>query len=198
MLERRGVKVFSGKCRKVKVVGLLKRIYILEGAIGLLSSKQMKGKKVMNENEVGGQVGGKKEVYWKRFVQKLGNVRVMRMMETSVASDFDKNMMSAVVEAILEEDAARLQGFAVVLSEVEVIVEAATKLKVAYWYARWWYLDMAENDWMTSGGVQVNTRNWRKLMLAWWRNAYDETKEEIKGEYAIRLEVTQAILARET
>ena len=170
----------------------------MEGAIGLLSSKQMKGKKVMNENEVGGQVGVKKEVYWKRFVQKLGNVRVMRLMETSVASDFDKNMMSAVVEAILEEDAARLQGFAVVLSEVEVIVEAATKLKVAYWYARWWYLDMAESGWMTSGGVQVNTRNWRKLMLAWWRNAYDETKEEIEKEYAISQEMAQAILARET
>ena len=148
----------------------------------------------MNENEV----GGKKEVYWKRFVQKLGNVRVMRMMEMSVASDLDKNMMSAIVEAMLEEDAARLQGFAVALSEAEVIVEAAIQLKVATWYARWWYLDMAENDWMTSGGVRVNTRNWRKLMLAWWRNAYDETKEEIKKEYAIRQEVAQAILARET
>ena len=148
----------------------------------------------MNENEV----GGKKEVYWKRFVQKLGNVRVMRMMETSVASDLDKNMMSAIVEAMLEEDAARLQGLAVALSEAEVILEAAMKLKVANWYARWWYLDMAENDWMTSGGVRVNTRNWRKLMLAWWRNAYDETKEEIQKKYAIRLEVAQAILARET
>ena len=166
----------------------------MEGAIGLLSNKQMKGKKVMNENEV----GGKKEVYWKRFVQKLGNVRVMRMMETSVASDLDKNRMSAVMEAISEEDAARLQGFEQVLSEVEVIVEAEVQLKIAYWYARWWYLDMAENDWMTSGGVRVNTRNWRKLMQAWWRNAYDETKEEIKNEYAISYEVTQAILARET
>ena len=148
----------------------------------------------MNENEV----GGKKEVYWKRFVQKLGNVRVMRMMETSVASDLDKNMMSAIVEAMLEEDAARLQGLAVALSEAEVILEAAVQLKVANWYARWWYLDMAENDWMTSGGVRVNTRNWRKLMLAWWRNAYDETKEEIQKKYAIRQEVAQAILARET
>ena len=148
----------------------------------------------MNENEV----GGKKEVYWRRFVQKLGNVRVMRMMETSVASDLDKNMMSAIVEAMLEEDAARLQGLAVALSEAEVILEAAVQLKVANWYARWWYLDMAENDWMTSGGVQVNTRNWRKLMLAWWRNAYDETKEELEKEYAIRQEVAQAILARET
>jgi hypothetical protein len=166
----------------------------MEGAIGLLSNKQMKGKKVMNENEV----GGKKEVYWKRFVQKLGNVRVMRMMETSVASDLDKNRMSAVMEAISEEDAARLQGFEQVLSEVEVIVEAEVQLKIAYWYARWWYLDMAENDWMTSGGVRVNTRNWRKLMQAWWRNAYEETKEEIKSEYAIRQEVAQAILARET
>ena len=152
----------------------------------------------MNENEVGGQVGVKKEVYWRRFVQKLGNVRLMRMMEMCVASDLDKNMMSAIVEAMLEEDAARLQGFAVVLSEAEVILEAAVQWKVATWYARWWYLDMAENDWMTSGGVRVNTRNWRKLMLAWWRNAYDETKEEIEKEYAIRLEVTQAILARET
>ena len=147
----------------------------------------------MNENEV----GGKKEVYWRRFVQKLGNVRLMRMMEMCVASDLDKNMMSAIVEAMLEEDAARLQGFAVVLSEAEVILEAAVQLKVATWYARWWYLDMAENDWMTSGGVQVNTRNWRKLMLAWWRNAYDETKEEIQKEYAISQEVAQAILARE-
>jgi hypothetical protein len=160
----------------------------------------------MNENEFAGQnevaggneVGGKKEVYWKRFVQKLGNVRVMRMMEMSVASDLDKNMMSAILEAILEEDVARLQGFEVVLSEAEVILEASVQLKIAYWYARWWYWDMAENDWMTSGGVRVNTRNWRKLMQAWWRNAYDETKEEIKGEYAIRLEVAQAILARET
>ena len=148
----------------------------------------------MNENEV----GGKKEVYWKRFVQKLGNVRVMRMMEMSVASDLDKNMMSAILEAILEEDVARLQGFEVVLSEAEVILEASVQLKIAYWYARWWYLDMAENNWMTSGGVQVNTRNWRKLMLAWWRNAYEETKEEIKNEYAISYEVAQAILARET
>ena len=152
----------------------------------------------MNENEVGGQVGVKKEVYWRRFVQKLGNVRLMRMMEMCVASDLDKNMMSAIVEAMLEEDAARLQGFAVVLSEAEVILEAAVQWKVATWYARWWYLDMAENDWMTSGGVRVNTRNWRKLMLAWWRNAYDETKEEIEKEYAIRQEVAQAILARET
>ena len=148
----------------------------------------------MNENEV----GGKKEVYWKRFVQKLGNVRVMRLMETNVASDLDKNMTSAVMEAISEEDAARLQGFEQVLSEVEVIVVAEVQLKIAYWYARWWYLDMAENDWMTSGGVRVNTRNWRKLMLAWWRNAYEETKEEIKNEYAISQEVAQAILARET
>ena len=148
----------------------------------------------MNENEV----GGKKEVYWRRFVQKLGNVRVMRMMEMCVASDLDKNMMSAIVEAMLEEDAARLQGFAVVLSEAEVILEAVVQLKVANWYARWCYLDMAENDWMTSGGVRVNTRNWRKLMLAWWRNAYDETKEEIQKKYAIRQEVAQAILARET
>ena len=152
----------------------------------------------MNENEVGGQVGVKKEVYWRRFVQKLGNVRLMRMMEMCVASDLDKNMMSAIVEAMLEEDAARLQGFAVVLSEAEVILEAAVQWKVATWYARWWYLDMAENDWMTSGGVQVNTRNWRKLMLAWWRNAYEETKEEIEKEYAISQEVAQAILARET
>ena len=152
----------------------------------------------MNENEVGGQVGGKKEVYWRRFVQKSGNVRVMRLMEMSVASDLDKNMMSAIVEAMLAEDAARLQGFAVALSEADVILEAAIQLKVATWYARWWYLDMAENDWMTSGGVRVNTRNWRKLMLAWWRNAYEETKEEIKSEYAIRQEVAQAILARET
>ena len=148
----------------------------------------------MNENEV----GVKKEVYWRRFVQKLGNVRVMRLMETNVASDLDKNMTSAVVEAMLEEDAAKLQGFEQVLSEVEVIVAAAVQLKIDYWYARWWYLDMAESGWMTSGGVQVNTRNWRKLMLAWWRNAYDETKEEIKSEYAISQEVAQAILARET
>ncbi len=148
----------------------------------------------MNENEV----GGKKEVYWKRFVQKLGNMRVMRLMETSVASDLDKNMTSAIVEAILEEDAARLQGVEQVLSEAEVIVEASVQLKVAYWYARWWYLDMAENNWMTSGGIHVDTRNWQKLMSAWWRNAYEETKEEIKNEYAIGQEVAQAILARET
>ena len=151
----------------------------------------------MNENEVGGQVGVKKEVYWKRFVQKLGNVRVMRMMEMSVASDLDKNIISAIVEATLAEDAAKLQGFKVVLSEAEVILEAAMKLKVPAWYARWWYLDMAENDWMTSGGIHVDTRNWRKLMQVWWQHAYDETKEQIKKEYVIRLEVTQAILARE-
>ena len=148
----------------------------------------------MNENEV----GGKKEVYWKRFVQKLGNVRVMRMMEMSVASDHDKNMMSAIVEATLEKDAAKLQGFEVVLSEAEVILVALIKLKVATWYARWWYLDMAESGWMTSGGIHVDTRNWRKLMQVWWQHAYEETKEQIKKEYAISLKVTQAILARET
>ncbi len=170
----------------------------------------------MNENEFVGQeeefvgrkdeavVGqkdeadvGKKEVYWKRFVQKLGNVRVMRLIEMCVASDLDKNATCAALEAMLEEDAARLQGVEMVLSEAEVIVVAMKQLKIASWYARWWYLDMAENGWMTSGGVCVNTRNWRKLMQAWWRNAYDETKEEIKSEYNIRCETVRAILARE-
>ena len=147
----------------------------------------------MNENGT----NEKREVYWKRFVQELGNVTVMRLMESSVASDMDKNTACASLALMLDEDAARLQGVKLQLVEAEVIAIAMVQLKVASWYARWWYLDMAESGWMTTGGIQVNVHNWRKLMLAWWRNAYDETKDAIREEYGIRTAALQAKLAQE-
>lgn len=126
-----------------------------------------------------------KTAFWKDFVRRSRSAILAEVLLDFFPHDTGRDGMCQALQIIQEEDREQLEGLSGPLSEIEMVAIAALKLGIEYWYARYWYLEMASNGWRTSGGIQINAANWRRLMQKWWAHAYPEIKNDIHEKYKI-------------
>ena len=124
-------------------------------------------------------------VFWRQYVYHMENQLLAYCLNRSTASDSDKNTLCALCKVILREDAGKFHAHEAPLDELEVLVSAVAELNIPYWYARWWYLDMAQNGWRTSLGIHVDARTWRSLIRSWWAHTHQGMKELRSKEYSV-------------
>ncbi len=138
-----------------------------------------------NKGVVGGKVVGCC-YFWEEFGKRCSCPVVLSMLTRSSSSADEKDAFCRILEAMQKLDAdtlARCDKFP--LSELEVVAVASHELKIPYWYSRWWYLDFAQNGWMTTRGMSITVKNWRNMLQKWFK--ISRNREEIQAQYSIRL-----------
>ena len=116
----------------------------------------------------------------KETKENLGTDRLIDTLGPSASASGNQSI-DPLIE-VSERDVREVRGGSLEPTEQEVATIATTALGIPGWYAKWWHRYMTAADWTTNRGERVNRRNWRPLMMTWWRNCREDERETIRRE----------------